>query len=98
MSACCYIIFSQKLNHFYTGTCHENLTERIRKHNDHSYGNHRYTAAANDWSLFLEIPAHDFPHAARMERSIKSMKSSVYIQNLKKYPELLQKLFDKTSN
>lgn len=98
MSACCYIIFSQKLNRFYTGASQENLQERIRKHNDHSYGQHRFTAAANDWTLFLEIPAHDFPHAVRMEHAIKVMKSSVYIQNLKKYPELIQKLVAKTSN
>jgi hypothetical protein len=27
-----------------------------------------------------------------VERKIKSMKSSIYIQNLKKYPELVQKI------
>lgn len=83
MSACCYIIHSQKLNRCYTGATQENIMERIRKHNDHSYGEHRFTAAANDWSLFLEIPAYNFSHAVRMERAIKAMKSSVYIQNLK---------------
>ncbi len=99
MSACCYIIYSQKLKRFYTGgATQENILERIQKHNEHSYGQHRFTAAAKDWTLFLEIPTNDFPHAVRMEQAIKAMKSSVYIQNLKKYPELLQKVVDKTSN
>jgi len=38
----------------------------------------------------------DYPHAIRMEKHIKKMKSKVFIQNLKKYPELRNKLFQKT--
>ncbi len=45
----CYIIFSKKLDRFYIGACHDDLYSRIQKHNDHSYGNHRFTAKANDW-------------------------------------------------
>ena len=98
MSAFCYIIFSHKLNRFYTGACHDNLDERIRKHNSHEYGSHRFTATTDDWVLFLAIPSKDYAHAIRMEKTIKAMKSSVFIKNLKKYPELQDKLFLKTSN
>ena len=97
MSACCYIIFSETLNRFYVGATQDELIKRIQKHNDHSYGNHRYTAAASDWKLVLQIPALDYSHAIRMERKIKSMKSSKYIQNLSIYPELLEKLLQTTS-
>jgi len=92
----CYIIYSKSLDKFYTGACNGSVIERIEKHNNHSYGKHRYTAKACDWELFLEIETLDFPHAIRLERKIKSMKSKVFIQNLKKYPELLLKTFNST--
>jgi putative endonuclease len=97
MKPLCYILFSNKLNRFYTGVCQGNLEERIHKHNNHSYGRHRFTASVNDWELFLAIEVKDFSHAVRIERHIKSMKSSSYIRNLKKYPELLDKVIKKTS-
>ncbi len=98
MPAHCYIIFSQKLNHFYTGVCQDEPAEWIKKHNSHAYGKHRFTATADDWTLFLDIPFSSFAHAVRLERFIKSKKSSVYIQNLKKYPEILEKIKDQASN
>ena len=57
---------------------------------------HRFTAAANDWELFLKIDVNNYTHAVRLERKIKSMKSSKYIQNLKKYPELAAKITQET--
>ena len=98
MPACCYIIFSHKLNRFYTGACHDNLQARILKHNEHAYGINRFTTAADDWELFLEIPAKDYAHAIRMEKAIKAMKSAEYINNLKKYKELRVKLIFNSSN
>jgi putative endonuclease len=79
------------------GATHDDMEERIKKHNDHAYGNHRFTSAASDWTLFFEIPAQDYAHAIRMERKIKSMKSSKYIRNLKQYPELVNKITKQTS-
>ncbi len=52
---CCYILFSQKLNRFYIGATQDSLEDRIKKHNTRSYGNHRFTAKADDWELFLSI-------------------------------------------
>ena len=89
---CCYIIYSKILSKFYTGACQDSLKDRIAKHNNHSYGNHKFTSSANDWELFLRIDTVDYAHAIRLERKIKSMKSSKYIQNLKKYPELIEKI------
>ncbi|MDA3879535.1 MAG: hypothetical protein PF436_04035, partial [Prolixibacteraceae bacterium] len=70
--------------------------KRLEKHNNHSYGNHRFTAKANDWVVFLIIEARDYPHAIRIERKIKAMKNRKYIHNLKKYPELLEKIITQT--
>jgi len=92
----CYILFSDKLNKFYVGATQEDVSKRIEKHNQSSYGKHRFTAVADDWKLFLFIPASDYAHAIRLERKIKSMKSVKYIQNLIMYPELLNKLVSST--
>ncbi|MDV3309873.1 MAG: GIY-YIG nuclease family protein [Cyclobacteriaceae bacterium] len=51
MNCYCYILFSNSLNRFYTGISRE-LNERILKHNDHSYGNNRFTAKANAGNCF----------------------------------------------
>ncbi|HQO49162.1 MAG TPA: hypothetical protein PK939_01950 [Bacteroidales bacterium] len=77
--------------------CREDLPGRILHHNAHLYGNHRFTAAASDWELFLAIPVKDYSHAIRLERLIKAMKSAKYIRNLKKYPALVEKIVNETS-
>ena len=88
----CYIIFSLKLNRFYVGATQDSVSERIEKHNSHTYGAYHFTATADDWELFLEIEASDYAQAIRIERRIKDQKSAVFKRNLKKYPELLEKL------
>jgi putative endonuclease len=98
MKSICYILFSQKLNKFYIGVTTENIIDRIEKHNNSEYGKHRYTATTNDWEVFLTIELEDYSHAVRLERKIKSMKSSKYIQNLKRYPELIEKIILETKS
>ncbi len=92
----CYIIYSEKLNKFYIGATHEDVSIRIENHNLCSYGKHRFTATADDWKLFLFIPTNDYAHAIRLEKKIKSMKSSKYIRTLLEYPQLLEKLVSST--
>ena len=93
---CCYILFSNKLNKFYIGACQYSLDSRIQKHNNHEYGNQRFTSTSSDWVLFLKIEVSDYAHAIRIERKIKSMKSKKYIENLRKYPEMIQKIIAET--
>ncbi|MBA3665107.1 MAG: GIY-YIG nuclease family protein, partial [Bacteroidetes bacterium] len=88
----CYVIFSKKLDRFYIGACHDSLEERLKKHNNHSYGVQRFTAKANDWVLFLEIECDSFSQALKIEKHIKSMKSSTYIKNLVRFPEMVTNL------
>jgi putative endonuclease len=94
---CCYILYSKKLNKFYIGLCQDSLQSRIAKHNNHFYSNKNFTAKASDWELFLRIDVGNIGHARRLELKIKSMKSSKYIQNLKKYSELIEKIKNETS-
>ena len=92
----CYILYSKKLDKFYIGVTQDGVEERLIKHNLKHYGTQRFTAAAEDWILYLNIPVENYNHAIRIERKIKAMKSSNYIKNLKKYPELLTKIITQT--
>ncbi|MBN8694752.1 MAG: GIY-YIG nuclease family protein [Bacteroidetes bacterium] len=92
---CCYILFSEKLNRFYIGVCQDDLNERILKHNNHTYGNHRFTAKASDWILFFLIDCESYSQAVKIEKHIKAMKSRVYIRNLAKYPDISLQLLNK---
>ena len=89
---CCYILHSATLNRHYIGICQSDLQERINKHNSHTYGNHRYTAKANDWALLIQIETSTISQARKIEVHIKRMKSSTYIINLTRYPEMIEKL------
>jgi putative endonuclease len=91
-----YIIYSPTRDKYYTGACNENLNSRIQKHNSAFYGKTHFTASASDWIVFLSVSTQTYQHAIRLERKIKAMKSRKYIENLKKYPELLHKIFLET--
>jgi len=89
-----YIIFSESLKKFYVGYTTESVELRIERHNNKHYQN-KYTANGIPWSLFLEIQCESIKHALKVEKYIKSMKSTTYLQNLKKYPEMVGKLKEK---
>ena len=85
-----YILFSNNLNRFYIGETSD-FESRLAQHNSGFYEN-AYTKQANDWKEFLLIECNNKSQALRMESHIKKMKSVTYIKNLKKYPEMIQKL------
>jgi len=92
----CYIIYSKKLGKFYIGATQEDIIHRINKHNNSTYGKHRFTATTNDWELYLFIPTVDYAHAIRIDRKIKSMKSSKYIRILKENSGKIAQLVSST--
>ncbi len=67
-----------------------NLVERLEFHANAEA--HKYTAKADDWGLFHTILCVSKKQAMRIESHIKKMKSATYIRNLKKYPEMNEKL------
>jgi len=93
-----YILHSNNIDKFYIGVCHKDLNNRIKNHNLGSYGDNKFTAQTKDWILFLKFELENYAHAIRLERKIKSMKSSKYILNLLKYPELRKKIVLETKN
>ena len=84
-----YVLFSEKLNKFYIGFT-TNLEERLEFHQ--TAENRKFTYNAKHWTVFLTIICDSNAQGLRIEKHIKSMKSKVYIQNLKKYPEMIEKL------
>ncbi|MFD0932453.1 GIY-YIG nuclease family protein [Psychroflexus salinarum] len=87
-----YILFSEKLNRFYIGYT-SNIDQRLEFHQQAE--SHKFTSNANDWELFLKVECESKTQALAVENHIKRMKSKVYIQNLKIYPEMRIKLLDK---
>jgi putative endonuclease len=92
--ASCYILYSPNLDEFYVGATHDILINRLNKHSKTFYEG-SFTAKTKDWELFLEIYCDSFAMAVNIEGHIKRMKSRVYINNLKKYPEMVEKLKNK---
>jgi putative endonuclease len=84
-----YLLHSEKLRRFYIGFT-EDLELRLWFH-EHAEGR-KFTAKAKDWKLFLVIHCESRSQGLAIEQHIKRMKSSVYIQNLKRYPEMVEKL------
>jgi putative endonuclease len=87
-----YILFSQKLNRFYVGTT-DDVERRLQEHNEGTYKD-AFTSKGIPWVIFLTIDQLNSGQAYQIERKIKSQKSSRYIQNLRKYPEMIEKLKD----
>jgi putative endonuclease len=69
----------------------EPIDERLKKHNFHLYGS-TYTSKTNDWEIFITLQCETVSQAMKIEKHIKSMKSKIYIENLKKYPDIIQKI------
>lgn len=85
-----YILYSVSIDRFYTGSCRD-FKERLVQHRSGIFTN-SYTAKASDWEVYLEIPNLGYEQARTIELHIKRMKSRKYIENLRKYPEMVERL------
>jgi putative endonuclease len=81
-----YILYSRRLDRYYTGTT-DDVVRRLSEHNSGAYKG-SYSVKGIPWELFYELSCPDGSTAYKIERHIKRMRSRVYIENLKKYPEL----------
>ncbi len=68
-----YIIYSKKLNKYYTGESPD-PKYRLEQHNTHYFENN-FTKAAEDWIIKLEFKTRTRDEAIFLERFIKKMKS-----------------------
>ena len=85
-----YIIYSEKLNRFYTGTTNS-IDKRINEHNSSYYPN-SYTSKGIPWILKVHFTFEVSSHAYFAEKFIKRMKSKVFIQKIIKQPELFTEI------
>ncbi len=92
LMASVYILYSEKLGKYYIG----NIQQRIEEHKNKKFPE-CFTSKENNWNLFFEVSDLEYKQARSIEKHIKAMKSSVYIINIKKYPEMLQKLKERYS-
>jgi len=97
MDFICYIIHSKSMNRYYVGHTSD-FGERIKMHNDGHFGGKTYTSRAKDWEEFLLIPCLTVKLAVSLEMKIKRMKSRKYIENLKRYPDLIDKIIRECGN
>jgi putative endonuclease len=81
-----YILYSEKLDRYYTGSCLE-LTERLNAHRNKTFET-SFTAKTEDWVLFFRINDLECKQSRMIERHIKKMRSKVYMKNLLLYPEI----------
>jgi putative endonuclease len=88
-----YILYSEKLGRFYTGSC-DDFQFRFQDHLNKVYRG-SFTSNSEDWRLFLLAENLSYSQARAIERHIKKMKSKVYIQNLVRYPDILIRLKEK---
>ena len=85
-----YIVYSPSIDSYYVGSCLD-ISERLLAHNTNKYDS-AYTRRATDWDIYFLKEHLEYDVARKIESHIKRMKSRVYIWNLNKYPEMIEKL------
>ena len=87
-----YVLYSATLNRYYTGATN-NVSLRMEEHNSVKYVD-AYTSKGRPWILYLSIDNLTSAQSYKIEKYIKSMKSSAYIRSLKLDPNI-QRLREK---
>jgi putative endonuclease len=67
------------------------LSERVDQHLSKHFPD-AFTAKARDWKIYFYLESLSYEQARKIEAHIKRMKSKRYIENLKRFPELTEKL------
>ena len=92
---CVYVIYSKQENQYYIGQTSD-LGKRICEHNTAFYSG-TFTSKSKDWELFYKIDCISNKQALKIERHLKKMKSRKFIEDLKRYPEISNKLISRFS-
>jgi len=87
--AAVYILYSEMLDRYYVGSSRDFATRLAHLDKDLGRG---FTAKAADWKAFLVIDNLEYRQARSVESHIKRMKSRKYIEDLKRFPEISQRL------
>jgi putative endonuclease len=88
---CVYILYSPSRDKYYTGATTITAEIRLERHLENYYDN-KFTEKISDWELYFNIDCDSMKQAMQIEKHIKQMKSKKYMSDLKKFPEILNKL------
>jgi putative endonuclease len=73
-----YILYSEKLNKYYTGACTD-IEKRLYEHN---IGHSKFTSVGLPWQLLFTREFDTLLEAKQFESKIKKQKSRKYIEQL----------------
>ena len=73
-----YILYSEKLNKYYIGSC-TNMERRLYEHN---IGHSKFTSLGTPWVVVYKEEFQLLVDAKKRELQIKNMKSRKYIEDL----------------
>ena len=93
--AAVYILYSISSDQYYIGST-QNLEVRLDYHQIKEFKT-SFTAKYSDWQLYFSLDDVSNTIARKIAAHIKRMKSRKYLEDLKKYPEIIQKLVSKYS-
>ena len=88
--AAVYILYSDHARKYYIGSC-QNVPERLSQHLI-QYFPKAYTSQAKDWVIYFQIDHLTYSQARKIERHIKRMKSKKFIEDLTRYPAIVERL------
>ena len=91
-----YILRDEDTEKFYIGSCSD-LQRRLEQHSE-GISSRAFTLRFRKWYLFYSVSNLSYKEARSIEAHIKRMKSRDYIENLKQYPEITEKLRIKYQN
>ncbi len=88
-----YILYSESADLFYIGST-KDLEQRLAYHQEKEFKN-SFTAKYSDWQIYFSVSHISISCAKKIELHVKKMKSRVYIENIKKYPAISDKLIER---
>jgi putative endonuclease len=88
-----YILYSKTANKYYIGSC-EDLEIRLKQHSEKVFPG-SFTSFYDDLELFYSMGELNYQQARKIEIHIKKMKSKKYLNDIAKYPDIINKLKDK---
>ena len=88
-----YILYSVSADRYYIGQT-EDLEKRLIEHNQHVFKD-SFTLIVKDMEIIHEYPCVYREQALKIEYHIKKAKKRLYLENLRKYPEISLRLLEK---
>ena len=80
MKPCTYILFSESLQQYYTGSTLD-IEQRLRDHNN---GLSKHTSKGRPWRMVYSVECNSKTDALKLENKIKKRGAKRYLEDLQK--------------